>query len=162
MDKKASIFISYSHVDSAWKDFVVSHLRVAEIHGDLRLWDDRKIGAGANWKREIELELEQASVAVLLVSRHSLTSSFILEEEIAALLRRRAEGGLTIYPIVISDFAWDIVDWLSAMNLRPDDGRPLESFTESERNTVMKSIVREIVNSIPKAMEVSLAEDSSG
>lgn len=145
----ASIFISYSHQDEAWKDYVVSHLKVGEKHGPLRVWDDRKIVAGEDWEAAIEAELARADIAVLLVSRFSLTSDFILRKEVEEMLRRREKDGLTIYPIVMSDCTWRSVDWLRAMNLRPKDGQALESFEEADQNRIMVAIVEEIMAITP-------------
>ena len=43
---KPSIFISYSHKDEAWKDQVVTQLKVLSLEGVFDLWDDRRIQAG--------------------------------------------------------------------------------------------------------------------
>ena len=46
MTDTPTIFISYSHKDEKHKDFVVSHLRVAERQGVFDVWDDRRIKGG--------------------------------------------------------------------------------------------------------------------
>jgi hypothetical protein len=91
---KPTVFISYSHRDEEWKDRLVTHLGVLRHQGLLDLWDDRRIGAGQDWKQEIKQAMDAASVAVLLVSAHFLTSRFILGEEVTRLLERRAPGSL--------------------------------------------------------------------
>jgi hypothetical protein len=73
---KPTVFISYSHKNEAWKDRLVTHLGVLAQEGLLDTWDDRRIGAGSNWKKEIEDALKKSSVAVLLVSADFLTSKF--------------------------------------------------------------------------------------
>lgn len=42
-----TVFISYSHKDEVWKDRLVTHLAGLERDGRLRVWDDRRIRAGA-------------------------------------------------------------------------------------------------------------------
>ena len=63
----SKIFISYSHKDEEWLDYVRSHLRTAE---ELDLWDDRKLMGGDDWEAEIKAALAACDVCILLVSRH--------------------------------------------------------------------------------------------
>ena len=129
---KPTIFISYSHLDEDWKDRVLRHLGVSQKQGHLELWHDRLIGAGEDWERQIQDAMNAASVAVLLVSANSLTSDFILCDEICHLLQRRATEGLRIFPIIIKPCDWEAVDWLRRMNLRPKDGKPLSGGDDYE------------------------------
>lgn len=141
----ATIFISYSHQDETpWKGFVVSHLEVAERQGVFDVWDDRRIKGGGNWQGEIDAALAKADIAVLLISRHFLTSDFILDHEVQTMLQRHARQDLALYPILISDCTWDKVPWLHALNIRPIDGTPLNSFDEAERDQVMTDLASEI------------------
>jgi len=43
---KPTVFISYSHMDEAWKDRLVIHLRALEQAGRITIWDDRRIDGG--------------------------------------------------------------------------------------------------------------------
>lgn len=158
-DQQATVVISYSHDDEDWKEFVARHLNVAAMQGRLRLWEDRQIGAGDDWERDIESEFGQAAVAILLVSSFSLTSDFILRREVAMMLRRRETEGLKVIPIVVGDCAWKAVGWLQKMNLRPKDGKALESFSEAERNSVMAAITLEILDHLKAANELDENSD---
>lgn len=141
---KPTVFISYSHLDEEWKDRLVRHLAVSQKQGHLELWHDRMIGAGADWERQIQAAMDAASVAILLVSANSLTSDFILREEVSRLLKRRAGEGLRIFPVVIKPCDWGAVDWLRRMNLRPKDGKPLSGGNEHEIDQALTEIAREI------------------
>lgn len=83
-----NIFISYSHLDEVWKDRVVKHLGIAQKQGLLKTWDDRKLLGGDDWFGEITNAIERGSVAVLLISVNSLTSDFILNQEVPRMLAR--------------------------------------------------------------------------
>lgn len=139
-----TLFVSYNHKDEVFKDYVVSHLGVAKKQGLLNIWDDRRIKGGGDWQKKIKTALAEAKVAILLVSRHSLTSDFILNDEVSTMLRRRDQEDLVIYPIIIRACDWDAVDWLKAMNLRPTDGKPLARFSLDRRDEVMAGISKEI------------------
>lgn len=103
---KPTIFISYSHQDGAWKDRLATRLGVLQRQGLLDPWDDRRIGAGADWRHEIEAAIERAGVAVLLVSADFLTSDFILGQEVPQLLQRRDEEGLRVFPVIVRPCTW--------------------------------------------------------
>lgn len=122
-----TIFISYSHLDEAWKDRFVRHLGVLD-EGHLRTWNDRHIGPGDEWFEEIRKAIEAADVAILLVSANSLTSRFIRNEEVPRLLERRAREGMAFVPVIVGDCLWREVPWLSRFQALPRDGRALESF----------------------------------
>ncbi|MDP3182768.1 MAG: toll/interleukin-1 receptor domain-containing protein [Desulfobaccales bacterium] len=138
------IFISYSHKDEAWKDHLVSHLKVLEYQDRLQTWDDRQINAGQDWYQEIETALNAASIALLLISRHSLTSDFILKEEVFRLLKRSAAEGVRLFSVIVSPCAWQDIDWLARFQVRPKDGRPLSGGTAFEIDTHLLAIAREV------------------
>ncbi len=62
------VFISYSHVDEAWKKRLVKQLQVLALEDVLEVWDDRRITAGEAWRPAIEVAMESARVALFLVS----------------------------------------------------------------------------------------------
>jgi len=147
MTEKPSLFISYSHKDEdPWKTFVTSHLKVAERQGDFTIWDDRQIRGGGEWRAEIEAALASADIAIILISRHFLTSDFIMNHEAQAALRRMADDDMKIYPILISACTWKSVDWLARLNMRPTDGTPLNSFDDADRDHVMTKLAAEIAS----------------
>lgn len=130
MQKK--IFISYSHKDEEWKDLLVAHLGVLENIEILDIWDDRKITAGEKWLPSIENALNKASAAIMIISAYYLSSDFIKKKEIESLLERRAKEGMRIFPLILSACAWNLLDWLNEIQVRPPDGKPLMSFKKSE------------------------------
>ena len=144
MSVSPALFISYSHKDEEYKDFVVSHLKVLERQGVFDVWDDRRIKGGGNWQTEIDAALDRADIAILLISRHFLTSDFIMDHEVQAVLHRHASQDVIPYPLLISDCAWTSIAWLRSLNLRPTDARPLNSFPKPERDQVMTDIAEEI------------------
>ena len=95
------IFISYCHKDEDWKDRLLRHLRVLEREDVIRIWDDRQIGVGEDWRTAIGSALEEADLAILLVTADFLISDFIRGEEVPRLLERRAEEGMRLFPIIV-------------------------------------------------------------
>jgi formylglycine-generating enzyme required for sulfatase activity len=146
-----TVFISYSHKDEAWKDRLVAQLAVLESEEGFDIWDDRRISAGQDWYSEIEAAMSRAAVAVLMISPDSLSSRFIKAKEIPPLLERREQEGLHVIPVIVRPCPWQRIGWLSAIQARPKDGRPLSAGTEYEIDAALAAIAVEIADLIQPA-----------
>lgn len=113
------IFIN-SHKDEKEKERLLTHLGVLQHQGLISLWSDSQISPGADWQREIGEAIAQAHVAILFISANFLASDFILKKEVPALLQRRQHEGLIIFPVIAKPCAWQQVDWLASMKVRPE------------------------------------------
>ncbi len=83
---RKQLFISYSHRDQEWLDVIKAPLEpYVELHG-LKVWDDRHIPPGEDWRKTIADALAQTRVALLLVSPGFIKSEFIREEELRYFL----------------------------------------------------------------------------
>jgi tetratricopeptide (TPR) repeat protein len=146
-----SVFISYSHVDEAWKDRVVKQLRVLEMEGVLDVWDDRRLSAGDDWLPGIEAAMERARVAILLISADFLISKFIRGTEVPRLLERRRSAGLRVIPVIVHPCAWQAVGWLAPIQCRPKDGRPLSEGPKYRIDKNLAELALEISNLLRSA-----------
>lgn len=123
---KHLVFISYSRKDEQEKEALVTHMRVLEQGAvSFKVWSDDCIAGGEQWEPAIEEAISSAKVAILLVSANFLTSDFITRREVPELLRRRAGEGLRVIPVIARPCAWQRIDWLKAMNVRPKNGDPI-------------------------------------
>jgi hypothetical protein len=158
---KPVIFISYSHKDEPdpflqpgefrWLSYVKSFLDPAETHALVELWDDRRIDGGGDWRAEIDEALEQCAVCVLLVSRYSLSSRFILDVEMKRMLERHHARGAHLYPIVITSADLGVAPWLRKLNLKPTNGTALDLYDIGPRNKVMADLAAEIRKIVERA-----------
>ena len=152
--RNPTIFISYSHKDEPdqflepgeirWLTYVRSFLEPAAANGIVQLWDDRRIDGGGFWRAEINDALERCAVCVFLVSRHSLSSRFILDVEIKRMLERHHTRGAHLYPILITSTDLGVAPWLQALNLRPSNATALELYAPGPRNKMMSELAAEI------------------
>jgi len=95
------VFVCYSHKDADWLDRLEVNLKPLVRAGTIDLWSDRRLQMGDQWRKEIEIALARAQVALLLVSADFLASDFIQEVELAELLDAAKRGGCRIVPILI-------------------------------------------------------------
>jgi hypothetical protein len=142
------VFISYSHQDEKWKDRLVKQLSVLENQGLLSIWVDDQIMGGDDTLTEIARELDNADIAILLVSADFLTSKFIMGKEVPRLLQRRIEEGVRVIPLIISPCTWQAVDWLRNIQGRPKDNKPLSSFKKSQYEQYLADLALEIIQDI--------------
>lgn len=157
-----TLFISYSHLDEVWKDRLRKQLAVLPIR--LTAWHDRTISGGDDWELQIREAMDQADVAILLVTAEFLGSEFIRTVEVPRLLERHRAGKLRLYPIIVSHCAWKRVDWLGALQCRPRDGQPLDTFFEESvvrGNEQLALIADEIAELLEGPGEVSDETDDA-
>jgi hypothetical protein len=89
------VFISYSREDRTFVGRLADTLRKAGVQP----WTDvENIAPGANWQKEIEKGLLNASVLIYVSSKNSLSSEW-MKEELTEFLYRKKQ----IIPIIIDD-----------------------------------------------------------
>ena len=140
----SKIFISYSHSDKSWKNRLETQLAVLELEGYFTVWDDQKIKLGKDWLPEIERELNQAQVAIMLVSADFLVSNFIRTKEIPVFLRRRKREGMLLAPLLIKPCAWHEVPWLEEIKGGSEDNVALSGLSEHDQDQTLADLAREI------------------
>ena len=155
-----SVFISYSHKDEEWKDRLVTQLGVLKQEGILDLWDDRRIEVGDDWKPEIENAINRAAIAILMISANFLTSKFILDEEVPKFLARREKEGLRVIPLIVKPCAWTQVKWLSKIQARPKDGKPLSTQRAPQADADLAAFAIEIAGIVKRAKTSEVSETS--
>ena len=137
------IFISYSHKDTEWKDRIMEHLGVLEHVGMVTIWEDRLIEMGAEWYEEIKDALNRAQAAVLLISSAFINSEFISKKELPNILGR-TEAGFRVFPILVRPCAWQIIDWLRRLQIRPEGNLALSSVQPHQIDEHLAKITLEV------------------
>ena len=159
---KPLIFISYAHLDEPanpapgeirWLTFVMDFLRPGEKGLRYKVWIDRLMPVGADWNPEIEARIRACDIFILLVSTHSTGSDYILDKEVPIIRERQRNGdGVQFCPLVIDWTPDPGLEQVSDKNLRPRDGKPFSSLTQSERSRQMTEVANEIAG-FAKAIE---------
>jgi TIR domain len=151
---KPRVFISYAHADEPekpadgevqWLKFVQDHLKPAQRKGAFDLWIDGLMKGGENWESKIKQQLDACDIFLLLVSRHSTSSGYVVDKEIALIRERQAKGeDVHFYPLVLTYTSEAGLDLVRDKNLRPRDGNPLSSYAPHDRDRHMAAIANEI------------------
>ncbi|HEY5705275.1 MAG TPA: toll/interleukin-1 receptor domain-containing protein [Terrimicrobiaceae bacterium] len=123
------VFISYSHADEDWcKRFLVM-AKPLQRYAEISVWSDTNIGPGKPWPSEIRKALDEASVAVLLVSDNFLASDFIANEELPYILKARRERALEVLWIPLSPSYFQLTP-LATIQAVIAPSKPLNSMVE--------------------------------
>lgn len=150
--KNTKVFISYSRKDARWLERIQVHLKPLERDGLVDRWDDTRIGAGDKWREEIERAIDEAAVAVFLVSADFLASDFVHEIELPKLLTRAKAGRVRILPIIVGPCHFDKspLGPYQALN-RPE--RPLSKLPKAQQEAVLVQATRTVTDVVSKTTD---------
>jgi TIR domain len=133
---------------------VTGYLRPAIKQGAVDLWIDRLMPGGADWEREIEQKLRACDIFILLVSRHSLSSDYVVDKEIKIIRERQAKGeAVHFYPLVLTPTPEIALEGVRDKNLRPRDGKPFSDYSINERYRHMNDAANEIAEIAAKVAQ---------
>jgi len=138
--KRTKVFVSYSHKDVKWLNRLHVHLKPLERSNEITHWDDTLINPGEKWREAIKSGLEEAKVAVLLISADFLASDFINSNELPPLLASAESEGVVIIPIVLSPSRFEKTTNLSVFQAVNAPSQPLNSMTKAKQEAVFVKV----------------------
>ncbi|MBP5976468.1 TIR domain-containing protein [Brasilonema sp. CT11] len=121
------VFFSYAREDEKLREQLEKHLSLLQRQGVITGWHDRKIGAGKEWKNEIDTHLNTARVVLLLISSAFIDSKYCWDVEIKRAMERHDAREARVIPVILKP-----VDWKSApfarLQVLPKDGKPVSKW----------------------------------
>jgi len=140
-----SVFISYSHYDTTWLEWMLTFLKPFTREGTLSVWNDTYIKVGDLWKREIDVGLQRAAIGLLLVSPHFLASDFIRDRELPLLVQEADVDGCRILPLVVGPCLYRETPELARyQSVNPPD-QPLSAMSQAAAEQEMVNLARSVV-----------------
>lgn len=144
--RKRKIFISYSHADQKTLERLQIHLKPLSQLVEIEIWSDQKIVAGDKWLQEIERNIEECSIAILIVSADFLASDFINRKEIPPLLKKAEEGGCKIVPLIARPCLFTEIPSISSFQSINDPRQALSSVSESIQEEILTRTARQVLD----------------
>jgi tetratricopeptide (TPR) repeat protein len=145
-DKPVELFYCYSHKDEELRDELEKHLSILKREKVIAGWHDRRIGAGKEWKGQIDAHLNSAAVILLLISSDFLASDYCYDVEMKRALERHDAGEARVIPVILR-----AVDWKGApfgkLQCLPTDAKPVTSWTNRDE------AFRDVAQGIRQAVE---------
>ena len=105
------VFLSYSRAD---EEFATRLRRRLESEApDISLWQDRtQMEGGVGWWPQIQAALERVEFMILVMSKASVHSETVRKE-----WRYARQQGVTVFPIVAGDIAFEVLPkWMSSVH----------------------------------------------
>jgi len=128
MGERPNIFVSYSHADTKWLTELDPHLKGLQHYARVENFDDRRLLGGDAWDSEVKAALDRADIVVLLVTANFIGSEYIHRVELPTALRKRADGGCVVIPVLLETCFRKLLQ-IDDINYLPKDGdgtlRPL-------------------------------------
>lgn len=119
------VFVSYSHKDAEYKDELVTALAYLSRMEEIELWQDGRIEAGMEWKKEIFEKLAEAEIVICLVSSNFIASDFCYSIELKEALEGHEAGTKIVVPIQIKTCAWQKLSFGKIQGL---PSKPISAF----------------------------------
>lgn len=143
-DDMPSVFISYCHTDAEYLARLKVHLQPLERELDVRTWSDTDIRPGELWREQIAAALENAGIAILLISADFLASPFIITNELPPLLEKAEQQGATVLPLILTNCRFARDPLLSKFQAVNDPRAPLSSLSPAERELYYDKVASEV------------------
>lgn len=147
-NKQPKAFISYSHKDRHYLDRLMIHLKPLERKGVLDVWQDTQIKVGDKWQEKINSSLNEANIAILLLSADFMASDFIVENELPPILSNAEVNGTKIIPVILSHCRFAREPSLNRFQAANLPSEPLSSMTLEEREAVYDKLTSEIESAL--------------
>jgi tetratricopeptide (TPR) repeat protein len=132
------VFCSYSHIDEALRKELEKHIKILERRSLIAVWRDRKIGAGEEWKGEIDEHLESADVILLLISPDFIASNYCYDIEMVRAMERHDSGEARVIPIFLRPVNWKGAPF-GKLQALPTDAKPVSSWPNQDEAFVIVS-----------------------
>ncbi|HYT28755.1 MAG TPA: TIR domain-containing protein [Ktedonobacteraceae bacterium] len=135
------VFCSYAHGDLQYIEAFRSHLRQLEREGIISCWYDGLIGAGQQWRREIEVHLNSANIILLFISPNFLASDFCMETELSIALQRSDRKEALVIPVIVRECDWQ-TSRFAYLQVLPREGKPIAQWRHRDEayTEIVKSI----------------------
>jgi hypothetical protein len=143
LQRRALVFISYSHQDRRHLEALQKHLAPFKRKKSLSIWVDTDIRPGTKWKEEIREAIDGARVAVLLVSADYIASDFVARHELPRLLDSARKKGLRVLWVPVSAIGFEktgIAKYQAAIS----PARPLNRMKVADRELAWVTIAQKI------------------
>lgn len=122
-------------------------LYVFEQHHLLDVWEDGRIRVGSDWNDEITQAIGTSHVAILLITRESLESKYIINSEFPFLRERQQRNGLIIIPVICEPCDWRSHRWLQKRHC-PNQAKPLSELLANDRKGFFQKLATEIAEEL--------------
>jgi hypothetical protein len=144
LKEKKTVFISYSHEDRNMLERLRAHLNSLVRDESIEVWDDTRIKVGDKWREEIQESIDNAKIAILLISADFLASDFIYRNELPPLLESAKENGTKIFSVILSPCRFHDYPAINQYQAINDPQKPLTELPRVKKEKIWNKLCIEI------------------
>lgn len=143
-EQRTNVFIGYHRKDRHYLERLKAHMARYERDKLLNVWDDLTVKPGMNYQEELEHALNNAKIAILLVSPDFIASDFIDGNVLPPLLQRAEKGGAVILPVILKPCVFEDT---ALQQFQPfnDPSKPLSSKNANGKDMVWADLIRYVI-----------------
>lgn len=127
----ASVFYSYSHVDSSYRCELEKTLSLLKQSNLISDWSDAQILPGTSISSAIIDKIDSSNIVLFLMSSNFIASAACVEEWNRVKGRGKSTGCIFRIPIILEHCSWKDFIGHDDVKAMPNDGRPISSFRDS-------------------------------
>lgn len=125
------VFCCYAHEDQDMLGHLKKHLAPLERQGQITIWSDTNLNAGAEWKKELHEHLESADIILLLISPDFMTSDYCYSTEMGRAIARHNEGSAVVIPILLRSIFWQNAPF-ARLQMVPTNAKPVTNWSDRD------------------------------
>lgn len=148
------VFISYSHKDQEWFNKLQLMLAPVEAFHGIKVWDDKEIMPGIYWHDAIKYALSETRLAICLISRNFINSSYIKTNELKYFIEEATKQNIRIFPILISRIQ-DDENPFKDFQFVNDLTEPFDEINEERQHALLTTMVEQLIDIFDGSAEVN-------
>ena len=129
--KAMEVFFSYAHEDEVLMKKLETHLANLRRQKIITAWHDLQIGAGQDWRGQIETHLQTAQIILLFISPAFMASDFCNDVELARAMARHNAGEARVIPVILRPVDWQDA-LFSSLQALPKDAKPVTTWPDQD------------------------------
>ncbi len=147
------VFCGYAHEDQALFQQLKKALTIPIRQQTISVWDAGDLLPGAQWKSEIEHQLNTADIILLLISPAFMASDYCWSKEMHWAITRHTMGEALVIPILLKTTPdWETTP-LGALQALPTGAKPITSWNRREQ------ALEDVVDGLHRAAEAAQKQD---
>jgi hypothetical protein len=144
------VFYSYSHKDEKLRSQLLKHLASLEREGLIQSWTDHCIGAGDEWRDQIDEHVRSAGVILLLISPDFMNSDYCFDVEMKIALERHEAKDAVVIPVLMRSCDWSGAPF-SKLQALPRGAKAVTSW--ANRDEAFTAITKELRERVTQKAE---------
>jgi tetratricopeptide (TPR) repeat protein len=124
MSVPLEVFCCYAHEDQEMLEHLKKHLMSLQRHGQITVWSDTDLNAGAEREKELHQHLESADLILLLISPDFINSDYCYSTEMRRAIERHDQGSAVVIPILLRATLWRNAPF-AKLQVLPRDAKPV-------------------------------------